>query len=120
MGANLDTLVNTKQLASSPAAYNRVADLVSSQIDATRLSPLLEKDEEDDWVDRGAALLDQEALNVKAFPSRTFRCPLISEGHRDVSPPKVPSFGMLGKANTFGETGTSKRADKVPLCNKPG
>ena len=51
MGESLDTLVNKDQPASPPKADDRVAHLVSLRIGARGLSPLLEKDEEDeDWV----------------------------------------------------------------------
>ena len=54
MGENLDTLVNTKQLASSPVVDDGVVDSMSSRIGARGLSPLMEKDEEDeDWVGKG-------------------------------------------------------------------
>lgn len=66
----MDTLVNTEQLlsAAATAAEDRVADLVSSRTGAKGLSPLLEKDKKDDWVDRGATLLDQKATKVKVSP----------------------------------------------------
>ena len=44
---------------------------------------------------------------------------MVSEGHHDVSPSKVTSFGTLGWPSTSGETGTSKRASKVPLVDRP-
>ena len=51
MGESLDTLVNKDRPVSPPAADERVADSVSSRVSARGLSPLLEKDEEDDdWV----------------------------------------------------------------------
>ena len=51
MGESLDTLVNTEGPTSSFAADDRVAYSVSLRIGAIGLSPLLEKDEEDeDWV----------------------------------------------------------------------
>ena len=75
----------------------------------------METDEEDDGVDKGATLLDQKTTTMKTFPSGTFGCLLISEGHRDVSPPKFTTVGTLGKPKTFGEICTSKRSEKVPL-----
>ena len=48
MGESLDTLVNKGQPTSPSAAEDRVANLVSSRTDARGLSPLLEKDEEDE------------------------------------------------------------------------
>ena len=57
--------------------------------------------------------------SVKAFPSGTFGGSLVSEGHRDVSPPKVTSFGTLGQPSTSDEISTSKRAGKAPLGNRP-
>ena len=80
---------------------------------------MLKKDEEYDWVDKGATLLDQKLTTMKAFPLGRFGGPLISEGRCDVSPPKVPSFGMLGKTSTSSETSVSKRVGKVPLGNRP-
>ena len=56
---------------------------------------------------------------MKAFPLGTFGGSMVTEGHRDVSPPKVTSFGTLGRPNTSGEAGTSKRAGKVPLGDRP-
>ena len=88
---------------------------MSSRTSAGGLFASLEKDEEDDWVNKGTTLLDQKAIAVKAFPLGTLGGPSISDGHRDVSPPKVTGFGPLGRPSTFGETGTSKRAGKVPL-----
>ena len=60
---------------------------MSSWIGARGLPPLLEKDEEDDWVDKGATLLDQKVTLVKASPSGTSGGSLISEGHHDVHHP---------------------------------
>ena len=52
-GESLDTLVNRDQPVSPSAAEDRVADSVSSRAGARGLSPLLEKDEEDeDWVSK--------------------------------------------------------------------
>ena len=56
---------------------------------------------------------------VKAFPSRTFGGSLVSEVHCNVSPPKVIGFGTLGWPSTSCEIGTSKRASKVPLGDRP-
>ena len=54
MGESLDTLVNRDQLVSPFIAEERVANSVSSRAGARGLSPLLEKDEEDeDWVSKG-------------------------------------------------------------------
>ena len=63
--------------------------------------------------------MGQKTTSVKAFPSRRFGGPLISEGHRDVLPPKATSFGSLGGPNTSSEIGTSKKADKLPLGDRP-
>ena len=83
------------------------------------MSPLMEKDEEEDVDDKGATLLGQKTTAVKAFPTWTFGGPLIREGHHDVSPPKFTSFGSLGKPRTSGDTSASKRVGKVPLDHKP-
>ena len=116
MGKNLDPLLNTKQPASSPTAEDRVVDSVSSRTSAKGLSPLWEKDEEDeDWVGKGMLDLGQKTTLVKALPSRTFGGPLVNEGHCDISLPKVTSLRTLGQPSTSGETDTSKRASKVPL-----
>ena len=80
---------------------------------------MMEKDEEDDADDKGATLLGQKTIAVKAFPTWTSGGPLISEGHHDVSPPKFTSFRTLGKASTLGDTSASKRAGKVPLDHRP-
>ena len=54
IGESLDTFVNRDQPTSPSAAEERVADSVSSRAGARLLSPLLEKDEEDeDWVGKG-------------------------------------------------------------------
>ena len=61
MGESLDTLVNRDQPASPSVAEDRVANSVSSRAGARGLSPLLEKDEEDeDWVSKGLPDLGQE------------------------------------------------------------
>ena len=97
MGESLETLVNMEQPASSPATGDRVADSVSSRTGARGLSPLPEKDgEEEDWVGKGLPDPGQKVTPVKAFQSGTFGGSMVSEGHRDISPPKVPSYGTLG------------------------
>ena len=48
MGESLVTLVNTERLASPSAVEDRVADSVSLRTGARGLSPLLEKDEEEE------------------------------------------------------------------------
>ena len=54
MGESLDTLVNRDQPASLSTVEDRVADSVAARAGARGLSPLLEKDEEDeDWVSKG-------------------------------------------------------------------
>ena len=89
--------MNIERPASSLAIDDLVADSVFSQTSARGLHPLLEKDEEDeDGLDKGAALLDQKTTTVDAFPSRTFGGPLSGEGHCDVSPAKFTNFGTLG------------------------
>ena len=103
------TLLNTEQPASSPKREDQFADLVSSRTSPRGLSPLLEKDEEnEDWAGKGILDLGRKTTSVKTFPLRTFGGSLVNEGHHDVSLPKVTSFGTLGRPNTFGETGTSK------------
>ena len=42
---------------------------------------------------------------------------MVNEGHRTVSPPKIPIFGG---PNTSGDASSSKQASKVPLGNRPG
>ena len=117
MGESLDTLVNRDQPASPFAAKERVADLVSSRAGAKGLSPLLEKDEEDeDWVSKGLPDLGQETPTLKGFPSGVARGSLFSKGHRTISPPKMPSFGG---PNMSGDTSTSKQASKIPLGDRP-
>ena len=87
MGESLDTLVNRDQPVSPSAAEERVADSVSSRAGARGLSPLLEKDEEDeDWVSKGLPDLGQEKPTMKAFPSGVAGGSLFSEGHRTLSP----------------------------------
>ena len=117
MGESLDTLVNRDQPGSPPAAEERVADSVSSRAGARGLSPLLEKDEEDeDWVSKGHPDLGQETPKMKAYPSGAATGSVFSEGHRTVSPPKLSIFGG---PNTSGDASTSKKAGKVPLFNRP-
>ena len=117
MGESLDTLVNRDQPASPYAAEERVADSVSSRAGARGLSPLLEKDEEDeDWVSKGLPDLGQQTPTMKGFPLGVARGSLFSEGHHTVSPPKMPSFGG---SNTSGDASTSKQAGKIPLGNRP-
>ena len=117
IGESLDTLVNKDRPASPPAADERVADSVSSRTGARGLSPLLEKDEEDeDWVGKGLPDLDSKTTTVKAFPSGAGAGSLFSNGHGTISPPKLPIFGG---PNTSGDASTSKQASKVPLGNKP-
>ena len=119
MGESLDTLVHIERLASPFTAYDRVADLVSSRIGASGLSPLLEKDEEDeDWVGKRIQDPGQKMTTVKAFPLGALGGSMVSEGHRDVSPPKATRFATLGRVSTSGETGTSKRASKAPLGDR--
>ena len=120
MGESLDTLVNIERPASPSVADDRVADSVSSRTSIRGLPPLLKKDEEDeDWVGKTIPNLGQKTTSLKVFPSGTFGGLMVSEGHCNVSPPKATGFGTLGRANMFGETGTSKRAGKVPLGDKP-
>ena len=117
MGESPDTLVNRDQPVSLSAAEDRVANSVSSRASARGLSPLLEKDEEDDdWVSKGLPDLDKEMLKKKSFPSEAAGGSLFSEGHRTISPPKMSSFGG---PNMFGDASTSKKAGKVPLGNRP-
>ena len=116
MGESLDTLVNKDQPASPFETEDRVADSVSSRTSARGLSPLLEKDEEDeDWVGKGLPDLVQKTTTVKAFPSGAVGGSLFSEGHCTISPPKLPIFGG---PNTSGDASTSKQAGKVPLGNR--
>ena len=90
---------------------------MSSRTGAKGLSPLLEKDEEDeDWVGKGLPDLGQKTTTVKAFPSGGAGGSLFSEGHRIVSPPEMPIFGG---SNTSGDASTSKQASKIPLGNRP-
>ena len=44
---------------------------------------------------------------------------MVSEGHRTVSPPKIPSFGTLGQPNTSGGASTSKGAGTVLMGDRP-
>ena len=84
------------------------------------MSSLLEKEEKDEhWVGKGTSDLGQKTNSMKAFSSGTFGGPLVSKGHRDVSPPKVTNFGTLGRPNMSGEMGTSKRDDKLLLGDRP-
>ena len=97
-----------------------MADSVSSRTRARGLSPLWEKDEEDeDWAGKRMPNMGQKTTPVRVFPSRVFGGSFVSQGHCDVSPPKVTSFGTLGGPNMFGEMSTSKRASKVPLGDRP-
>ena len=113
MGESLDTLVPRDRPASPSAAEDRVADSASSRAGARGLSPLVEKDEEDeDWVSKGLQDLGQEKTTMKAFPSGAAGGSLFSEGHHSVSPPKVQ---MFGGPNTSGDASTSKQVGKVPL-----
>ena len=78
---------------------------------------MLEKDEEDeDWVSKGLPDLGQKMTTMKTCPSGAAGGSLFSEGHRTVSPPKMPSFGG---PNTSGDASTSKQAGKIPLGNRP-
>ena len=89
MGESLDILVSKDHPASPPAIDDPVADSVSSRTGAKGLSPLLEKDEEDeDWVGKGLPNLGQKTTTVKASPSGVFGGSMVSEGHRTVSPLK--------------------------------
>ena len=116
MGESLDTLVNRDQPSSPFAVEDRVADSVSSRAGARGLSPLLEKDEEDEnWVGKGLPDLGQEKTTMKTFPSGVASGSLFNKGHRTVSPPKVQIFGG---PNTSGDASTSKQAGKVLLDNK--
>ena len=93
MGESLDTLVNRDWPVSPPATDDRVVDSVSSRASAGGLSPLLEKDEEDeDWFSKGLPDLGQETPKMKAFPSGVAGGSLLSEGHRTVSPPENAEF----------------------------
>ena len=117
MGESLDTLVNRDQPASPSAAKERVANSVSSRAGARGLSPLLEKDEEDDdWVSKGLPDLDKDMPKGKSFPSGVAGGSLFSEGHRTISPPKMPSFGG---PNMSSDGSTSKQASKIPLGDRP-
>ena len=53
---------------------------------------------------------------MKAFPLGAAGGSLFSDGHRTISPPKMPSFGG---PNTSGNANTLKQAGKIPLGNKP-
>ena len=121
MGESLDTLVNTERPTSPLAAHDRVANLVSSRTGARGLSPWLEKDEdeEEDWVGKGLLNLGQKTTSVKPLPLGTFGGSFVSEEHRTIAHPKMTGFGSLGGPNTSGETGTSKRAGKIPLGDRP-
>ena len=117
MGESLGTLVNKDQLASPLVVEDRVADLVSSRTGARGLSPLLEKDEEDeDWVGKGLPDLGQKITTMKTSPSGVFGGSMVSEGHRTISPPKMAT---LGGPNTSGYVNISKQAGKVPFGNRP-
>ena len=120
MGESLDTLVNTEQPASPPVVDDPVVDSVSSKTGAKELSPLLEKEEEEeDWVGKGLPNVRQKTTSMKAFTSRTFGGSMVSEGHQIVSPPKMTSFENSGGPSTSGEDSTSKRAGKIPPGDKP-
>ena len=108
--------MNKDQPASPSTAENQVADSVSSRTGARGLSPLLEKDEAEDWVGKGLPDLGQKTTTMKAFPLGVAGGSLFSEGHRTIAPPKLPIFGG---PNTFGDASTSKQAGKVPLGNRP-
>ena len=117
MGESLDTLVNKDQPASPWVADERIADSVSSRTGTRGLSPLQEKDEEDeDCVGKGLQDLGQKMTTVKAFPSGVAGGSLFSEGHRAISNPQLPIFGG---PNTSGDASTSKQAGKVPLGHRP-
>ena len=93
---------------------------MSSRIGAKGLSSLLEKEEKDEhWVGKRTSDLGQKTTSMKAFSSGTFGGPLVSKGYCDVSPLKVTNFGTLGRPNTSGEMGTSKRAGKLLLGDTP-
>ena len=120
MGESLDTLVNTERPASPSAIEDQAAGSMSSRTGARGLSPLLEKDEEDEnWVGKGLSDLGQKTTTMKASPSCVFRGSMIRKGHRTISPPKVPSFGHLGGPNRSRNASTFKGASKVPLGDKP-
>ena len=53
---------------------------------------------------------------MKAFPSGAVGGSLFSEGHRTVSPPKLPIFEG---PNMSSDASTLKQAGKVPLGNRP-
>ena len=97
MGANLDIMVNTKRPASLAAqsANDRITDSVSSWIGPRGLSPLMEKDEEDDVDDKGETLLGQKMTTMKTFPTETFGGPMIGKSHCNTMP-HVPQFWNYG------------------------
>ena len=98
MGANLGTLVNTKRIASLALQMNdKVTDSVSSRTSHKELSPLAGKDEVDDVDDKEETLLGWKKTTMMAFPIGEFGGSLVSEGYRNTSPPKHPSFETLGK-----------------------
>ena len=123
MGSNLDTLVNAKRLASlvwQTVADDRVADSVSSRMVRKGLFCFLVKGEEDDLSheDKGETLLGQKKTTMKWFPLGIFGGPKFCEGHRDVSLPRLPNFGTLGKANMSSGAGGSKIARNVFLSDR--
>ena len=107
IGESLDSLVNRDRLASPLVVEDRVVDSVSSRTGARGLSPLLEKDEEDeDWVGNGLPDLGQKMTTAKAFTLGIIGESLFSEGHLIVSPPQMIGFVSLGGPNTFEAAGT--------------
>ena len=92
---------------------------MSLRIGARGLSPLLEKDEEDEnWDGKGLPNLGQKTTTMKASPLGVFGGSMVNEGHQIVSPPKMTGFGTLGGPNTSSGASTSKGASKVPLGNR--
>ena len=83
--------MNKDRPASPPMADDWIVDLVSSRTGARGLSPLLEKDEEDeDWVSKGLPDLGQKTTTMKASPFGVFGGSMVSKGHRTISLPKIP------------------------------
>lgn len=92
---------------------------MSLRVGHRRLSPLVEKEEQDNAADKGETLRGQNKTAMMTFPPRTFGGSLISEGHRNLSPTKFYSFGTLGKASKSSEIGASKNAGNVLQGDTP-
>ena len=115
MGSNVDMLLHTDQPVSPVGADEKVADSMSSRAEARELSPLVEEDIEEDDEEGLLSGEEKKMTTVKTHPSR-IGGPVISGGHRSVSPPLVPFSGTLGKASTFG---TFEPAGKGFLDDRP-